>query len=443
MKLVNIHKLLVLSFLLYSSLGMVYGQEWSLEACVDTALVRNKGLAVAENEMLISREKNKEVKSNLYPKITAKADYKYFTDLPYQLMPMSVFGGPEGQFKEAQFGVPHNINASVQVVMPLYNSQIYGAIEVTRIGEEISEIKYLKSKEELVFEVSNLYYNGQIIRSQLFFVDSNLSNTARLLDNMRLLREQKMIRDSDLKKVQLQYEQLETQKMILESKYEQLMSALKFAIGIPANRPFDVAFSIIHDDTAEYEAKSTLDMRLVMTQSRFLQSEISTLKNSRLPSVALIGSYGYMGYGYDEKPNDFLNFYPVSFAGVQLSYTLFNGNVTRKKIIQKEYQLENARLQYDLLEDKTRMQRANAELRLRTAAKSIETSLHQIELAQDVYNQSIVQQREGTAALSDVLLADTALREAQQSYLAAVIEYMKADLELKKFSGNILSKKRK
>jgi len=37
-------------------------------------------------------------------------------------------------------------------------------------------------------------------------------------------------------------------------------------------------------------------------------------------------------------------------------------------------------------------------------------------------------------------MADNALREAQQSYLSAVIETLKADLELKKLTGNILQK---
>jgi len=39
------------------------------------------------------------------------------------------------------------------------------------------------------------------------------------------------------------------------------------------------------------------------------------------------------------------------------------------------------------------------------------------------------------------LLADNALREAQQTYINAVIEYLKADLELKKLTGNISTTK--
>ena len=71
----------------------------------------------------------------------------------------------------------------------------------------------------------------------------------------------------------------------------------------------------------------------------------------------------------------------------------------------------------------------------------METTDAQIKLAQTIYEQTILQQKQGTANLTDVLLADNALRDAQQTYLSAVIDYLKADLELKKATGNILSTK--
>jgi OMF family outer membrane factor len=67
----------------------------------------------------------------------------------------------------------------------------------------------------------------------------------------------------------------------------------------------------------------------------------------------------------------------------------------------------------------------------------VETTTKQIELAESVYGQTVLQQKQGVANLTEVLLADNALREAQQNYLSAVIDYLKADLELKKLSGNI------
>jgi outer membrane protein TolC len=128
MKLVNIHKhsLLLLLLIVFQS---AQAQVWSLQQCIDTAQVHNKNLQMNRNNMAIGEQREKEAKANLIPKVTANADYKYFTNLPYQLLPLSALNpvAPEGEYRAAQFGVPHNINANLQLSMPLYNPQVYGA----------------------------------------------------------------------------------------------------------------------------------------------------------------------------------------------------------------------------------------------------------------------------------------------------------------------------
>ncbi len=440
MKLVNIHKHMLLLLFFLIGVYTAQAQVWTLQQCIDTAQVHNKNLQMSRNNISIGEQKAKEAKANLIPKVTVNADYKYFTNLPYQLMPLSTFNptAPEGQFKEAKFGVPHNINANLQLSMPLYNPQVYGAIQTTKIASELTELQYQKSEEQIYFEISNLYYNAQILHNQLVFIDSNLINAERLLKNMQLLNEQLLAKGTDVSKVKLQVSQLTTQKENISSKYEQVQNALKFAMGISIEQNLQIEPNIQYQNSNEFTHSSTLDIRIIKTQNRLLSSEISTLNKSRfLPSLNLIGMYGSTGFGYDKQPNDFLKFYPIGFAGIQLSYPLFNGTVTQRKINQKRFELQNNELQHGLLTEQNNMQVKNATLQRMVAKKSVETTKEQIELAKIIYEQTILQQKQGTASLTDVLLADNALREAQQTYLNAVIEYLKADLELKKLTGNI------
>jgi hypothetical protein len=69
-------------------------------------------------------------------------------ELPTQLMPMNALNpqAPEGQFRDLQFGVPHNINANVQLAMPLYNPQVYGVIQSTQIAKELTELQFKSRK---------------------------------------------------------------------------------------------------------------------------------------------------------------------------------------------------------------------------------------------------------------------------------------------------------
>lgn len=441
--LVNTRKLIII-LTLFIGWNTVQAQEvWTLKQCIDTAQVHNKNLQINRNNISISEQRNKEAKANLIPKVTANADYKYFMELPTQLMPMNALNpqAPEGQFRNLQFGVPHNINANIQLAMPLYNPQVYGAIENTKIANELTQLQYQKSEEQVLFDITTLYYNAQILKHQLDFLDSNLINSNRLLQNMELLKSQLLAKGSDVNKVKLQTEQLTTQRENVNSKNLQVLNALKMNMGISLEENITVVTDIFQPTLTDNSSRNSLDLQLINTQNKLLNNELKILNRSRyLPSLNFIASYGTTGFGYDKSPNDFLKFYPIGFAGIQLSYPLFNGTVTQRKINQKKLEINNNELQAQLIFDKNKMEIENV-IRQRTIAQNtIINTESQIALAQKIYEQTILQQKQGTASLTDVLLADNALREAQQNYLNATIDFLKADLEFKKLTGNISMK---
>jgi outer membrane protein TolC len=443
MKLVSIHKHKIILILSLLSITSAQAQVWTLQQCIDTAQLNNKTLQINRNNIALAEQRHKEAKANLIPKVTANTDYKYFTNLPYQLMPLSTFNpaAPEGEFREAQFGVPHHINANLQLSMPLYNPNIYGAIQNTKIATEIAELQSQKTEEQVFFEISNLYYNAQILHSQKEFAERNIQNSELLLSNIQLLNEQLLATKNDVNKIRLQIAQLTTQKENLESKLKQVLNGLKHMMGLAPEYSLIVETDIQYEERWNHSGTTTFDLLIIQKQNTLLLSELSTLNKSRfLPAVNLFANYGTTGFGYDKQPNSFLNFYPIGFAGLQVSYPLFNGTITQRKINQKNIELQNNELQYSLMSEQTAMQIKNTILQLNAAKSSVETILQQIELAQLVYAQTVLQQKQGVANLTDVLLADNALREAQQSYHGAVVDYLKADLELKKLTNQLSTK---
>jgi OMF family outer membrane factor len=436
---VNTHKSKQI-FLFLIAISAFYtgnAQTWSLQQCIDTAQVHNKNLQISRNKIELGTEKQNEAKANLYPKINLSADYKYFIELPYTLMPQSAFGGPVGLYKEVQMGVPHNMGANVQLAMPLYNAQVYGAIEATKIASELNQLQHKKTEEQVFFDISNLYYNAQILIHQKEFIEKNLVNTEKLLNNLKLLHTHLMVKKSDVSKVELQKEQLTTQSEQVQNQFEQVINALKFLMGIPIAQNIQIEADIKNKNEVPYSNSVPVDLEITETQNKLLNSELSTLKASRIPTVSIFGNYGQTGFGYDKKPNDFLKFYPNAFAGLQVTVPLFNGTVTKHKINQKEMEIQNTQLQLDLITDQNLMLIDNAKRQRAVTHQTIDDTNNQIELANTVYNETLLQQKEGTATLTDVLMADNTVREAQKSYLNAIIDYLKADLELKKLTGNI------
>jgi OMF family outer membrane factor len=439
-KLVSIHipKHFILLLIGIFSFQLVKAQELNLEQCLDSVKVHNRQLQMSRNQVLIGHEKEREANANRIPKVQLTADYKYFTELPTQLMPMTAFGGPEGQFKETQFGVPHNINTSIQVSMPLYNPQIYGAMKTSHIAVELAELQAQKTEEQVLFESTHLFYNAQILFHQMAFIDSNLNNTKQLHSQLKLLHGQQMVKASDVDKVALQVAQLETQLQSVNTSYHQVLNSLKFYMGIPVNQPLSIKSDIQFNIAENQSSGVAVDIPIAAMHQKLVGSEMQALKKSRLPSVSLYASYGQNGLGYDEKPNDFLKFFPSSFAGVQVSVPLFNGMVTKRKIDQKKIEFKNSELQLEMVSQQTELQVENFLRQKLNSQRAISDTEAQIILAQNIYKNTVLQQQEGTASLSDVLMADNSLREAQQAYLSAVISYLKADLELKKVNGSLV-----
>ncbi|MBK7174414.1 MAG: TolC family protein [Bacteroidales bacterium] len=391
-------------------------QTLSLNQCIDTALIYNRNIQLARQDGLIANEKNREAKSTLLPKLNGFADYRYYTDLPYQIMPQAAFGGPEGTYKEIQFGVPRNLNANLQFAMPLFNPTALSAIKSTRIAAELSEIQKRKTDEDAVMEVSNAYYNAQVLLIQLAFMDSNIINTNKLVQTTTLLYQQQLAKGTDVDRLKLQLEQLTTQRSTIFSQQQQVLNALKFLMGKPISDSIQVQINETSINETAFKLKTTTDISLIDKKMEFSLSELSGLKNSRLPSVNTYGLYGTNGFGTNGS-NSFFNFHPIGYVGAQLSVPLFNGMVTRHKIDGKEIEVNRTIIQKEILTEKANLDLVNAEMQLNIANTTIATVNTQIELAKKIYNNTMLQNQQGLATITDLLLADNSCAKPSKTTL--------------------------
>jgi OMF family outer membrane factor len=419
--------------------AIVPAQTLTLNQCVDTALLYNRNIKIAQQDALIAGEKNLEAKSTLLPKLTGFADYRYYTDLPYQIMPQEAFGGPAGTYKEIQFGVPQNLSTNLQLAMPLFNPTALSAIKSTRIANELSEIQKRKTDEDAVMEVSNAYYNAQVLLNQLAFMDSNIINTNNLVQTTTLLYQQQIAKGTDVDRLKLQLQQLATQRSTISSQHQQVLNALKFLMGKPISDSIEVQLNETSVVEADFQPKITTDILLIDKKMEFSQSELSGLKNSRLPSLNAYGVYGTNGFG-TTGTNSFFNFHPIGYVGAQLSVPLFNGMVTKHKIDGKKIEVNKTIIQKDILTEKVHLDLVNAEMQFNLANTTIATVNTQIELAKKIYNNTVLQNQQGMATITDLLLADNSLRESQQNYIVALINLRRAELEYKRVTGNLISK---
>ena len=438
---INLHQKIIrigLVMILIQVSGSLSAQKLSLEQCIDTALQYNRTIKLSQQDVFQANERNKETKGNLFPKLNGMTDYRYYTDLPYQLMPADAFGGPAGTYKEVQFGVPQSLNANLQLSVPIYNPTALGAIKTTQIASELSEIQKIKTDEDVVLDVSNAYYNAQILLTQLAFLDSNLINTNKLVQTTTLLHQQQIAKGTDVDRLKLQLDQVTNQRNTVFSQQQQVLNALKFLMGKPISDSIQVAINENARIQLDSQIQVTTDMKLIDKKLQFNYAELKGLQNSKLPSLGAYGVYGTTGYG-NTGANSFFNFHPIGYVGAQLSIPLFNGTITKHRIVQKKIDIQKTNIQKELVTEKSKLDLINAEMQYSIANQNIATVDDQIKLAKKIYNNTVLQNKQGVANITDLLLADNSLREAQQNYIVAMVNLRKAELEYKRVTGNLIT----
>ncbi|MBN2611038.1 MAG: TolC family protein [Bacteroidales bacterium] len=429
---------MMLVFMLSGFFTALSAQTLTLEQCIDTALLYNRNIRLSEQDINMAAVKNREAWSSLLPKLNAMADYRYYTDLPYQLMPASAFGGPAGTYKEVQFGVPQNLNANLQFAVPLFNAAALSAIKNTKTAAELAEIQKIKTDEEVVIEVTNVYYNAQILLNQLIFLDSNIINTSKLVQTVTLLYQQQVAKSTDVDRLKLQLEQVTTQRITVFSQHQQVLNTLKFLIGKSISDSISVSPGENSLVGEIFQPRVTTEMQLIDKKLELDYAALRGIKNSRLPTLSAYGVYGTTGFGTTGS-NSFFNLHPIGYVGAQLSVPIFNGWSTKQKIAGKKIEIEKTAIQRELITEKASLELINAEKQYTLASSNIEVAQSQIELAKKIYSNTLLQNRQGIATITDVLLADNALREAQQGYIVAMVNLRRAELEYKRVTGNLLS----
>ncbi|QQS72701.1 MAG: TolC family protein [Flavobacteriales bacterium] len=419
------------------SLAPVHAQVMSLQQCIDSALVHEHRIKIADTDERIADERLREARGGMIPKLRAGADYKYYVDLPYQLMPATVFGGPSDVYRAIQFGTPQNVTANLALQVPLYDPTAIGAIRVNKEAAAMAGIQGERTREDVVLEVSAVYYNAQIIQSRLAFVDSNLVNAEELVRSLSLLHEQALARGTDVDRMKLQRDQLKTQREQVRSQREQVLDVLRIFMGMPTDAP--VAVAPVEPVTVEPVAGSgtTTAMRLADQALHLRSAKLSLMKQARYPSLSGQGFYGTTGFG-PVGADDQFDFYPMSFLGLQLQVPLFQGTIVQHRIKAERYELEKAEEQRAALQDREGMERRTAERQFTVAQGTVVNAVAQLELAGRIRSNTVALHQQGLAAVSDLVMVDQSHRQAQQNYLDALVDLRKAQLELERLNGGLL-----
>lgn len=414
----------------------------SLSQCIEIGVDNNINLKTRRNEIRKGQYALSENRARLLPVINGFAGFTDNIKPPVSVTDGSSYGVPYNVTKT----LPYSANAGIQLQLPLYNQTLYTSMDVARIMDTMNRLSYEKAREELILEISKLYYLGQTTGEQLEILKKNIRRLEELKSITEAFYDNEMAMEVDVKRVRINLENMKVQYDNAQAMLVQQMNLLKYMMDYPMEQEF--VLERAETEKLSHTALSGLsdnlyEIQLAETQKVLAGKQKQLIRNGYVPSLSLSGSLSTSAftdkarYWFQDHPSS--RWYTSYGVGVSLHVPIFDGLERRNKIRKAEMDIENANLSLENIRKDLHTKYLNATNDLMNSERNFFKQKDNYLLAEDVYAVTVDRYKEGIASMTEVLQDEMSMSEAQNSYITAHYNYQLNNLVLLKLTGNINS----
>jgi outer membrane protein TolC len=389
-----------------------------------------------------SQSRLAEQQSKLYPQVNGYSDFYYYYGLPKLIVPGEIFG-QSGDIP-VEFGTKYDWSLGFKATQTLYNQSYFTSLKIARQNTGIEQLNLHQKKEELVYQVSRIYYLCLATRQQTKHLSTTIKNMDKLLQITKLQEQAGIIRKVDYDQVLVDQNNLQTEIDNLNQLYGQQLNLLKYLTGIDLNTTVKLTDSLTLPDSVSGDMQpwgNRTEIKQLDAQLEMARLSLKMNKQEYLPVLSGFAQYYYQGqrdrFDFFDGGND--RFFKVGFVGMSLSVPIFDGFEKREKIRQHKFtvqQLQNSR-RYTL--NNISKEYKDARLQYENNQTTLSRQDENIRIAEENYRVALLGYQQQTTSLADLLRAQNSLTEARLSYVNALLQLKNAALDLIKARGELLT----
>ena len=412
----------------------------TLEECLRLGIENNLSLESSRNEIRKGEHTLSENRAKLLPQINAVAGFNDNFNPPVSVTDGSAYGNPYNVTKTLQY----NASAGIQLQMPLYNQTVYTAVDIARTMNELNRLSYEKAREDLILQISKMYYLSQNTAEQIALIKENISRLNELSSITQAFYDNGMAMEVDVKRVNINLENQRVQYDNAQSMLTQQLNLLKYVIDYPADK--EIALTPVDTENTTSVSLTGLDnnqyeLQLLQSKQKLAEQQRKMIGQGYIPSLSFTGSWMYSAYTDKAKswfhsgPSN--HWYNSSGIGLTLRIPIFDGLDKRAKMKKAKIEIENAKLSYENALKNMQTQYLNATNELMNSQRNFRKQKDNYLLAEDVYQVTTDRYREGIASMTEVLQDEMRMSEAQNNYINAHYNYQVTNLSLLKLTGQL------
>ncbi len=437
----------LLAFLLPAFTFTLHAQQpIDLKTAMKFTLEHHASVQKAKLEIAKGNELVRESLSSGLPQISANANLVDNLVLRTNFLPAEFVGGPPGTFAKVQFGTTWNASAGAQIDQMLFNKAWLLGVRATRELTDFYNLVLQQTKDKVVSEVAKLYYQIQLSRTQRGILDANVSQINGLLSVTQKQYENGFGKKIDVDRLLVQQSNLQTQIINLDLQIQQAEQALKFSMNMPLETAIVLTDTIseqMFDDVNRAIAQPSYtlkpDLLILKKQEELYNLDVLRWKAGYFPTLAFYGAYSYEWQG--NKLGDMSNgnyWTDFSQIGLRLNIPIFDGFLKKSKIQTAQLNLQQTGSDYNLAKLGLQLNHEAALTSLRVNQNTLRSVIETRKVAEDVYRVAQSRYKEGLAPITELLDAETSLRQTQANYITTLAQAKLAEIDILSANGLLL-----
>ena len=308
----------------------------------------------------------------------------------------------------------------------------------------INRLSYYKAREDLIVQISKIYYLIQNTTEQISIINDNIRRFEELRAITRAFHENGMALEVDLKRVGVKLENLHVQVANAQAMLAEQYNMLKYVLDYPAEKELKVVEKEVESldaIVANGLNMNLYELQLLQEKEKLSAKQKKLIKDGYLPMLNLSANWMYTAFT-DKFSNwwhagESNHWYKSNGIGISLRIPVFDGFEKRSKLRKAQIVLENAKISYQNTLRNMQTQYMNAVNDVENNRRNYIKQRENYRLAEDIYGVTMDRYREGIVSMVEVLQDEMSMSDAQNNYLTAHYNYQVSNLAVLKLTGQL------
>ena len=404
--------------------------ELPLRDAIDLGLKQNLGLVEGTQDIRTAQAARLRALSKLLPDVTARISESV------QQNNLAAFGLPPIPGVPAIVGPFSLSDARASLSQSLVDLSLWDKEKSASLDQQAARLSYADSREIVVVAVADLYLQAVASSARVDSAQSQLTTAQTSYDQAVNMRKAGLVAGIDALRAQVELQSRQQQLLFAKNQFAKDKLDLARAIGLPSGQEFNLA------DKMPYAPAPivTLDKALAdayVHRADFLRAQalLRSAEASRrgataeyLPTLGVDGNYGDLGRTFGHSHGTFS-------TAVGLNIPIFQGGKVRADTLQADALLQQRRAELEDTRGRIDSEVRKAFLDVQSAADQVEVTSKEIDLAAETLGQARDRFAAGVTNNLEVVQAQEALANANETYISSVYAHNIAKASLARAVG--------